>query len=188
LPIGYQIWLLYSVPNFNTMHERLCAKTAFLQVLVTVETTLLAQVVLTLRIYAVTSKNRIITSFLCVITISQLILGLHLTYSAATHKLPWVTVALIYMTCVAVTPWPESFVFPIISLVYDLIAFSVIVYLAVRSNIHKVPIPSLLRIIVQDATYYFLVIFTSHLVVTVYLWFGPVRISSSSSILSLWFT
>ena len=67
-----------------------------------VETTLLAQVVLTLRhgsfgrdgpvlitiewsrIYAVTSKGRIITACFCVITISQLIIGLCLTAYAAT--------------------------------------------------------------------------------------------------------
>ena len=68
----------------------------------TVETALLAQIVLTLRsvffsrggfvlitaeqnrIYAITSKNRIITSCFGVIMISQFILGLYLTgYAAA---------------------------------------------------------------------------------------------------------
>jgi hypothetical protein len=60
----------------------------------------------------------------------------------------------------------------------DLLAFSVIVYLVVRSNVNKVPIPSLFKTIAQDATYYFLVIFTSHLVVVMFLLFASVRISS----------
>jgi len=138
-----------------------------------VGTTFIAQVILTLRIYAVTSKNRIITSFLCVITISQLILGLYLTYYSATHRPPdTLTAGQVYMMCVTLTSWPEFFIFPIISLAHDILAFSVIVYLVVRSNIHKVPIPSLLRIIAQDTTYYFLAILASHLVVVVYLWFG----------------
>ena len=60
----------------------------------------------------------------------------------------------------------------------DFLAFSVIVYLVVRSNIYRVPIPSLLMLIARDATYYFLVIFTSHLMVVLFLWFASVRISS----------
>ena len=48
----------------------------------------------------------------------------------------------------------------------------------VQSNINKVPIPSLLRTIAQDATYYFLVVFTSHLVIMLFLLFANVRISS----------
>ena len=60
----------------------------------------------------------------------------------------------------------------------DFLAFSVIVYLVVRSNIYKVPIPSLLRTIAQDATYYFLFIFTSHIVLVAFILFASVRISS----------
>jgi len=51
----------------------------------------------------------------------------------------------------------------------DLLAFSVIVYLVVRSNVKKVPIPGLLRTIAQDAAYYFLATFTSHFVLVIFL-------------------
>jgi hypothetical protein len=64
----------------------------------------------------------------------------------------------------------------------DLLAFLLIVHLAVRSEVHRVPIPSLLRTIVRDATYYFLFIFTSHLVLMLFLLFASVSISSSSSL------
>ena len=67
----------------------------------------------------------------------------------------------------------------------DLLAFSVIVFLAVRSNITKVPIPRLFKTIAQDATYYFLVIFTSHLVLVTFFWFMNVSISPQSSLFSL---
>jgi len=58
----------------------------------------------------------------------------------------------------------------------DLLAFSVIVYLVVRSNVNKVPIPSLFRTIVRDATYYFLLIFSSHLMIVLFVLFATVRI------------
>ena len=60
----------------------------------------------------------------------------------------------------------------------DLLAFSVIVYLVVRSNLYRVPIPSLLKTIAQDATYYFLIIFTSHFVLVMFMAFETVRIPS----------
>jgi hypothetical protein len=66
----------------------------------------------------------------------------------------------------------------------DFLAFSVVVYLVVRSNMNKVPIPGLLKIIVRDATCYFLVIFTAHLVLVMFMVFGNVRIPSQSSIFS----
>jgi len=70
----------------------------------------------------------------------------------------------------------------------DFLAFSVIVYLVVRSNVDKVPIPSLLRTIARDATYYFLVIFTSQFTFVMFVAFANVRMSPQSSILSLWLT
>ena len=60
----------------------------------------------------------------------------------------------------------------------DALAFSVIVFLVVRSNVTKVPLPSILKTIARDATYYFLVIFTSHLVTAMFFWFASVSTSS----------
>ena len=60
----------------------------------------------------------------------------------------------------------------------DLLAFSVIVYLAVRSNVNKVPISRLFKTIVRDATSYFLIIFTSHLVLVMFIFFASVSASS----------
>ena len=59
----------------------------------------------------------------------------------------------------------------------DLLAFSVIVSLVVRSSVRGDPIPSIFRIMTRDATYYFLVIFTSHLLLVIFLAFA--RVSTS---------
>jgi len=111
---------------------------------------------------------------LCVMMISQLILGLYLAVCAAVRgALPISPVPLpVYMMCVFTGPWFAQVAFPIMSLTYDLLAFSVIVYLVVRSNVNKAPISSLFKTIAQDATYYFLVIFTSHFVLVMFLAFA----------------
>ena len=67
----------------------------------------------------------------------------------------------------------------------DIIAFSVIIYLVVRSNVKQVPIPGLFRTIAQDAMYYFLVIFTSHFVLVMFQAFAHVRTLSLRSIFFL---
>jgi len=61
----------------------------------------------------------------------------------------------------------------------DLLTFLVIIYLAVQSSVRNIPIPSILKIIIRDATYYFLVIFTSHIVLITFL--TSARVSKSST-------
>lgn len=60
----------------------------------------------------------------------------------------------------------------------DLLAFILIIYMALKSNAYEFKIPSLFRTIAQDATFYFLMIFTSHLALELALIFGKVRIFS----------
>jgi hypothetical protein len=57
----------------------------------------------------------------------------------------------------------------------DLLAFSLIVFLASRSGATRLKIPTILGTIAADATLYFMVIFTSHFVLTMTLVFGRVR-------------
>jgi len=108
----------------------------------------------------------------------------------------------IYMTCTLVGQLSVGIAFIAVSLTYgaeplaiylenarpnhnaDFLAFSVIIYLVVRSNVTKVPIPGILKTIARDATYYFLVIFTSHLVIVMFFLFVKVSTSSQSSLFS----
>jgi len=59
----------------------------------------------------------------------------------------------------------------------DVLAFSVIVYLVIWSNVNNVPVPGLFKIIARDATYYFLIIFASHLAAVMFLAFASVSTS-----------
>jgi len=177
LPIAYQILFLYTSYS-TTFHQRLCDKTAFIEILATVIPTFLAQVVIALRIYAVTSKNRTIASCFSAIIVLQLILGIYMTaYGARGRSAQIQQIPLpVYMICLFVGRLSVEIVFTTVSLAYDILAFSVIIHLVVRSNVNRVPLPGLLKTIVQDATYYFLVIFTSHLLLVMFLAFGSDRI------------
>jgi len=64
-----------------------------------------------------------------------------------------------------------------LSRVTDISAFLVIVVLAAKSGIRGFRMPGILRTIVQDATVYFLVIFTSHFVLEMTLILARVSIS-----------
>jgi len=64
----------------------------------------------------------------------------------------------------------------------DLLAFSVVVYLVVQSGVKKVPLPNILKTIARDATHYFLVISTSHVVLVMFLAFASVSTSSYSTL------
>ena len=102
-----------------------------------------------------------------------------------------------YVLCNFVGTMPLDVAYGIISLLYgtkpivlhpegeahsdhplDLLTFSLIVYLVIRFNVHRVPLPGLLRTIARDATHYFLVIFTSQFVLAMFLLFANVGISS----------
>ena len=60
----------------------------------------------------------------------------------------------------------------------DLLAFLIILYLAGRSTIRQLGIPTLLDTIARDAAKYFFVIFTAHFVLLMTLLFA--RVSSAA--------
>jgi len=123
-----------------------------------------------------------------------------LTYfNTSAQPIPWIPLP-VYMLCIVSRHRTLEIGFTTMSLVYgagslltliwkeaptlttltipDLLAFSVIVYLVVQSNVRRVQVPRLLRTIAQGATHYFLIIFTSHLVLELTLLLARVRVFS----------
>ena len=110
-----------------------------------------------------------------------------------------------YWTCLFEEHWPLEVGFTTISLFYgtkialafrlagetdagcpiDLLAFSLIIYFALKSGSYRSKRPSMLKIMAEDATLYFLVIFTSHLLLELTLIFGSVSTSSHHSVFLL---
>ena len=59
----------------------------------------------------------------------------------------------------------------------EFLTFSLIIFLAKRSQKRGLEIPRILGTIMDDATWYFLVIFTSHFVLIITLLFGRVSVA-----------
>jgi len=172
-PMTYQFWLLatcYS-PYFS---QKVCERTAWYPLFTFAFCTILAQIVLTLRIYAVTMKHIPIAIWFAIITASQFVLGIWMSVVAGrkgAQTLPPIPFDA-YHLCIFVRHRNLEVAFTSISLFYDFLAFSLIVFLAKRSSPTGSKIPRLWGIIAQDATRYFLVIFTSHFLLTMTLALG----------------
>jgi len=172
-PMTYQFWLLatcYS-PYFS---QKLCDRTAWYPLFVFAVCTMIAQIVLTLRIYAVTKKNIPIAIWFAIITASEFVLGAWVMVLAGrkgAQKFPSIPFDA-YHLCIFVRHRKLEVAVTSISLFYDFLAFSLIVFLAKASTTEGLKIPRLLRVIAEDSTRYFLVIFTSHFVLTMTLALG----------------
>ncbi|KAF9780567.1 hypothetical protein BJ322DRAFT_1112556 [Thelephora terrestris] len=161
LPIVYAIWATVSNFSWNYTHE-----SAFIGVLFFVWCTFIAQIVLNLRLYAITMKSLIVTGFFACITASQFVLGLYLTNltaKAPAQQLPPIHL-MAYQLCIFTRHRKVEMAYTAMSLAYDFLAFLIIVASAVWSTSGGFKMPHILRTIVRDSTVYFLIIFTSHLV------------------------
>ncbi|KAF9645627.1 hypothetical protein BDM02DRAFT_3189531 [Thelephora ganbajun] len=148
----------------NTRIE--CNKTAFLEILSFFLCTLFAQVSLITRLYAVTLKKKRIAVFFSAITIAQSIVGMYtivITARKQSQEIPGIPLQA-YDPCVFTRSPHLELAYMSLSLFFDAMVFSVIVYVSLRTGL-SLPggQPSILRTIFEDSTVYFLVIFSSHL-------------------------
>jgi len=155
-----------AAPLLGLCYANRCSKTAFIEMLFFVWCTLIAQIILTMRIYAITTKNVIVTGVFVCITITQFAFGIYVTSVTArvpAQPLPPIHL-MAYQLCVFTTHPKLGLAFTAISLLYDSLTFLAIVVHAVRSGFENVKMSRILRTIVQDTTIYFMVIFTYHFV------------------------
>jgi len=169
IPILYEIWIFIVVwwPGFT---YKICNHTAWIEIAIFVFLTLTAQIFLTVRIYAITLKNKMVGAFFCGVTIPQFALGIYFILLGASNPatvMPAIPLDS-FRLCVFSRHRPVEIGYTSISLFFDLAAFAVIIGYGFKSglNVNAVTMskPSLIKTIVQDATIYFVVIFTSHLI------------------------
>ncbi|KAF9789637.1 hypothetical protein BJ322DRAFT_1178256 [Thelephora terrestris] len=180
-PITYLLWelggrgLSFELPHSSESHlnDAACEKTAWFSLVVFVVCTILAQMVLTIRIYAVTIKSIPITLVFLALTASQFALGVCMvTLGAREGGQPLPQIPLdAYHLCVFNRHRNIEVAYTSLSLVYDSLAFSLVMYLA-RKLRAPGGAPMILDIIAKDATWYFLVVFSSHLVLVLTLNFA----------------
>ncbi|KAF9781567.1 hypothetical protein BJ322DRAFT_1076974 [Thelephora terrestris] len=166
LPVPFLIWIITSSwsPSYTA---ELCQRTAFLEVVYFTLITLFAHIVLTLRVYAITGKNKQIAGGLYGITILQLGVGVYLCVYSFLHPLQLPHIKLdAFQICLFKTPIRGSLLYTSLSLVFDLAAF-LIVFLRTRTlrmQRHNSIVPNIVDTVTRDAAIYFTVIFSSHFV------------------------
>ncbi|KAF9643489.1 hypothetical protein BDM02DRAFT_3264071 [Thelephora ganbajun] len=177
-PLWYLVWLF--IAFWNPEYTRpVCDKTAWLSMFYFSTVTLFAQAAITLRIYAVTGNSRWIASYLSFVTLAQFAFGLYLTVWFALRPafqipdLPFDE----FKACLFHRWRTGVIIYTVVSPVYDISAFALVVHSARRRNHARAHgVPSLLDKIVQDATVYFLAIFTCHFLLIFFELFAPAPI------------
>ncbi|KAF9789646.1 hypothetical protein BJ322DRAFT_549689 [Thelephora terrestris] len=183
LPVLYEIWVVFVV-WWPGLTDEVCNHTAWMDIAIFVFLTLMAQMFLTLRIYALTMKNKMIMAFFSGVTISQLALGIYLTFLGATN--PAVVSSSIPLDAFRLCSFEIHRLLGIgyasISIFFDLAAFSLIIGFGRRTGLNANSVamsrPSLVHTIVHDATVYFFFVFTSQIIFLLTLIFGRVGASS----------
>jgi len=167
-PALYQTWVFFVgfLPQFT---HQTCDKTAFIQILTFFLCTLLAQVSITVRLYALTLGRKRIVAFFSAITFTQVVIGVYtivITAHKPAQRLPLIPLQA-YDLCIFSRSPRFELVYMSLSLFFDAMAFSVIVFVSFGFKAglsSQGGRPSIIRTIVEDSTLYFLVIFSSHLV------------------------
>ncbi|KAF9786683.1 hypothetical protein BJ322DRAFT_1051358 [Thelephora terrestris] len=190
----WQFWLITGQCMYRKLtplpssrsNENSCEKTAFFGIALFVVCTLLAQTVLTARIYVVTMGNVMIVTGFTVITVAQCVLGLCMTILTAKKgaqtepPIPFDA----YHLCVFTQIHRSTEVaYTSLSLLYDILAFLVIVFRVRTSRVQGLKVSTILDTIAEDSTRYFMVIFTSHFVLVMTLNLGRASVAFSHGVL-----
>ncbi|KAF9789639.1 hypothetical protein BJ322DRAFT_549293 [Thelephora terrestris] len=166
---------------------RRCDKTAWYSLFAFVFCTVLAQAMLTLRIYAVMMKNLPTTIGLAVIAASQFVLGLWATIRSGqrgAQVLPQIPLDAFHL-CVFSRDRTLEVAYTSTSLLFDFLAFSLIILWVERSKARNQTVATILDTIAEDSTWYFLLIFSSHFALVMTLNFGRVSVPLSLTELQL---
>lgn len=189
-PIIYQVWQLtisYDLrsPAFNI---QMCKVTSWYTIFTYVICALLAQIAMTTRLYAVTVKNITVAIVFGTISVVHLAIGVRALILATKGEgyVPPVPLDTYYF-CGPRSDRVSSIAYTSLDLLYDFLAFSLIMFVTARSNriAAGVKVQTLLDIIAKDATRYFLIIFTSHFVLEMTLLFGRETIQLTPGLTNL---
>jgi len=109
LPVPFLIWIVTSSwsPRYTA---ELCKRTVFLEVVYFTLVTLAAHTVLSLRVYAVTGRNRWIAGGLYALTTLQFVVGVYLCVYSFLHPLQLPQIDLDGCVFSGHRPWVHSFI------------------------------------------------------------------------------
>lgn len=165
VPIIYQVWSLLA--TFWTGYtQEMCNHSAFIHMLACVVFTLVVQAVLTVRIYAITLKHKLVTGVFTAATVLQFGLGMFMTYLAATHSAHSV-LAVDFPDghiCSYGKSKIEEIVYTGFSLLFDVGVFIVVGVRLLWRRPSSIKRSSIVRAVIKDATVYVLLLCTSRII------------------------
>lgn len=180
VPMTWQFWqFTVGFAPRSRITTEICEKTSFYGLVMLLVCTLLAQVVLTVRIYAATMKNVPITIGFAVITAAQCVFGICITILTAGEGVQPQLPILLDSYHICEFSQPKRYMeiaYTSLSLFFDLLAFSLIIFLTRRSKTSGLKVSNILGTIAEDATCYFAVISSAHFTLLMTLCFGRVAI------------
>ncbi|KAF9784904.1 hypothetical protein BJ322DRAFT_1060138 [Thelephora terrestris] len=162
VPIIYQLWSLFATFWVGYTQE-MCNHSAFIHMLVCVVFTLVIQAVLTIRIYAITLKHRLVTGIFVIAATLQFGLGMFMTYSAArfpAHPVLEVDLPDAHL-CIYEANRTEEIAYTGLSLLFDVGIFIIVIFRLLWRRPSSVKRPFIVRTIIKDATLYVLLLCTS---------------------------
>ncbi|KAF9648024.1 hypothetical protein BDM02DRAFT_3129359 [Thelephora ganbajun] len=172
-PALYLVWVNASMFSYT---KSFCQKTKWVVVFHVVIVTVLAQMVIALRVYGVTGRNRLLGGALFVIISAQLCFGIYFVIRAAINPMRSVPEIDLdaFEVCFSKRWRPGEILFNNLMIAFDLLAFVIIFVTAKRRGSARHPgIPSILDTILRDATLYFILIFAGQVLFEMFLFFAP---------------
>ncbi|KAF9781540.1 hypothetical protein BJ322DRAFT_229181 [Thelephora terrestris] len=127
-------------------------------------------------IYAITRRHKLLGGALALVIVVEICNGIFSIFWIASGPLaPLPDIDLdAFKICIHKNYNVGKLIYYITAMVFDVLAFSIIVVTARRSRMYEYPtMPSILNTILRDATFYFILIFSAHFLSTLLLFVAP---------------
>ncbi|KAF9646676.1 hypothetical protein BDM02DRAFT_3118320 [Thelephora ganbajun] len=175
IPILYVISLYVS---FFHHTKAVCYGTKWIIYFHNTVVAVLAQIILALRIYAVTERNKWLGGLFSALTAAQLCFGTYFTIwsvSAPLGSLPEIDLDA-FRLCTIKRWRGGELIFGSLMTAFDVLAFLTILIIAKRTRANRYPgIPSILDVILRDATLYFILMFGTEIAFQLFFLVAPNR-------------
>jgi len=153
MPIVFKTCSMLSFYYSGYTQEK-CDKTAFLALIFIVTSTLVTQIFLTLRLYALSQRSRLALASFSTLSLVHLAFGIVMISSPSNSGMKFPNVPLdAFRLCMVKTKPTYEVVYVGLSLFFDLVTFITIVYYAIRSK-SQYGMPYIIKTILEDTTMY----------------------------------
>jgi hypothetical protein len=178
----YTIWLIIGY-NYPPYTAKICNHIIIVEFVFLVLITLLAQVFLIARLYALAGESRKVLVTFALLSLANFAMGLALIVLARdtpTFLLPAGTL----LVCVPDSRFTFNLraVYSFFSLAYDAISFLTLIWLSYSTCGARSTWPTILGRIVKDSAIYFFAVLSSHLLVVLYIIVVPHNLRYFSSV------